>query len=161
MPLESAAVETMSIDDRKHKGGLRVARVFHDFVEQELLPEIGFKSDEFWQGLEAIVTSLTPTNRALLARRDELQHAIDAWHESHTGSSWSHDEYVDFLKEYWLPAGRRRAVLDRNRERRCRDRRDGWSAIGGAGQQRTLRGQRRERALGQSLRCAVRYRRYQ
>jgi len=93
-----AGASTLSIDDRKREGGLRVAGVFHDFVEQELLPEIGFKSDEFWQGLEAIVTSLTPTNRALLARRDELQHAIDAWHDSQPGSTWAHDEYVDFLK---------------------------------------------------------------
>ena len=94
-----AGANTLNIDDRKREGGLRVARVFHDFVEQELLPEIGFKSDEFWQGLEAMVASLTPTNRALLARRDELQHAIDAWHVSHPGSTWSHDEYVAFLKD--------------------------------------------------------------
>ena len=88
----------MSDNERVREGGLRIARVFHHFVEHELLPEIGFKADEFWQGLEAIVASLTPTNRALLARRDELQHAIDDWHDSHPGSSWSHDEYVDFLK---------------------------------------------------------------
>ena len=88
----------MSDNERVREGGLRIARVFHHFVEHELLPEIGFKSDEFWQGLEAIVASLTPTNRALLARRDELQEAIDKWHDGRPGSDWSHDEYVDFLK---------------------------------------------------------------
>jgi malate synthase len=97
MAAGSQAAGLMSDNERVSEGGLRIARIFHDFVEHELLPEIGFRPDEFWQGLEAIFTTLTPTNEALLARRRELQQTINAWHDSHPGSDWSHDDYVEFL----------------------------------------------------------------
>jgi malate synthase len=81
--------------------------VFFEFVEQELLPAIGFKSDIFWSGLEAIVNELTPTNRALLAVRDELQQQIDDWHIARRGTAWRHTDYVSFLKDidYFADAG--------------------------------------------------------
>ena len=97
--MESAAVEKMSTVNRQRAGTLRIATVFYEFVENELLPEIGFSSDDFWQGLESIITDLTPTNRALLARRDELQQQIDDWHVARQGQDWSHDDYVAFLRE--------------------------------------------------------------
>jgi malate synthase len=89
----------MNIDDRRPVGALRISSVFFDFVEQELLPTIGFKSDVFWSGFESIITELTPTNRKLLAVRDELQQKIDDWHIARLGSSWRHDDYVAFLKD--------------------------------------------------------------
>ncbi len=94
--MESAVVEKMSTQDRHRVGALSIAPVFFDFVENELLPEIGFDSGDFWQGLEAIVTELTPVNRALLSTRDELQQTIDDWHADR--QEWSHEEYVTFLK---------------------------------------------------------------
>jgi len=42
---------------------------------------------------------LTPTNRDLLAVRDDLQAQIDQWHIARAGQPWNHDEYVDFLKD--------------------------------------------------------------
>ena len=89
----------MSTEDRQLAGTLRIATVFYEFVENELLPEIGFKSDDFWQGLESIVTDLTPTNRALLERRDQLQQQIDEWHTARPGQAWPHDDYVAFLQD--------------------------------------------------------------
>ncbi len=96
--MESAAVEEMSEQKRHRVGALSIAPELFDFVENELLPDIGLKSPEFWQGLESIVTELTPTNRALLERRDELQAQIDEWHLARQGEAWSHDDYVAFLK---------------------------------------------------------------
>ncbi|MDH3615560.1 MAG: malate synthase G [Gammaproteobacteria bacterium] len=97
----------MSIDDRRRAGALSISPVLFDFVEQELLPAIGFKSDEFWGGLESIVTDLTPVNRSLLAVRDELQEQIDEWHVTRQGKVWQHAEYVAFLKKigYLADAG--------------------------------------------------------
>ncbi len=87
-------------DKTEHGGdGLTVSVELHDFVERELLPKIGFKPSEFWQGLESIVHDLTPTNRALLRRRDQLQAKIDDWHKARRGQHWDHDEYVAFLKK--------------------------------------------------------------
>ena len=73
--------------------------MFFDFVEQELLPAIGFKAVDFWGGLESIITDLTPTNRALLAVRDELQQQIDDWHLARHEETWRHADYVAFLRE--------------------------------------------------------------
>ncbi len=97
--MESAAVEEMSEQKRHRVGALSIAPELFDFVENELLPDIGLKSADFWQSLESIVTDLTPMNRALLERRDELQAQIDEWHLARQGEAWSHDDYVAFLRD--------------------------------------------------------------
>ncbi|MCH7567205.1 MAG: hypothetical protein IH787_06070 [Nitrospirae bacterium] len=89
----------MSNDERRVTGGLSVDPVFHDFVESELLPAIGFDSATFWGGIEAIVNDLTPVNRELLRIRDDLQTKIDQWHQARAGSDWQHAEYVEFLTD--------------------------------------------------------------
>ncbi len=88
-------------------GTLRVDRRFCAFVEQELLPAIGFDPVRFWQGLEALIAEFTPQNGALLARRDELQTTIDSWHEAHPGPPSNHEGYLEFLREisYLEPEG--------------------------------------------------------
>ena len=80
-------------------GTLLIDPVFLHFVEDELLPAIGFDSGEFWNGLELLIDDLTPTNRALLATRGRLQARIDEWHKSQGSSSWDHGKYVAFLKQ--------------------------------------------------------------
>ena len=89
----------MAEDERRNIGGLSVAAVFHDFVETELLPAIGFDSATFWSGVEAIINDLTPVNRELLKIRDDLQAKIDDWHASRPGKNWKHAEYVEFLTD--------------------------------------------------------------
>ena len=83
---------------RRAVGTLRVAPAFFDFVEQELLPSIGFDADRFWSGLERIIDDLAPVNRKLLQTRDELQQSIDDWHRSNAGTAIDHDAYVAFLE---------------------------------------------------------------
>ncbi|MBB4620057.1 MULTISPECIES: malate synthase G [Sphingomonas] len=60
------------------RAGLRVAGVLAAFVEARALPATGIAPDRFWAGVAAIFQRFAPENRALLARRDELQAAIDA-----------------------------------------------------------------------------------
>ncbi len=85
--------------ENRQVGNLQVDPVFHDFVEDELLPAIGFDSTRFWGGLESLIDDLTPTNRELLATRDTLQAQIDEWHIARQDKPWNHAEYVDFLRE--------------------------------------------------------------
>ena len=89
----------MAEDERRNIGGLSVDAVFHDFVESELLPAIGFDPATFWSGVEAIINDLTPVNRELLKIRDDLQAKIDEWHTSRPDKDWVHAEYVDFLTD--------------------------------------------------------------
>ena len=68
-------------------GGMRVARTLYEFVNDEAIPGTGVEATVFWQGYGALVCDLAPRNKALLDRRDELQHQIDAWHLGRRGKS--------------------------------------------------------------------------
>ena len=88
-----------TITDWQSVGKLHVEPAFCEFVEEELLPAIGFDAGEFWAGLESIIDDLTPVNRSLLRKRDELQRRIDQWHRERQGEKWEREDYVAFLKE--------------------------------------------------------------
>jgi malate synthase len=93
--------------DRTTRHGLQVDRTLAAFVEERALPGTGIAPDAFWAGLSALVHELGPENRALLARREELQAKIDAWHIAHRSRPHDHEAYKAFLQEigYLLPEG--------------------------------------------------------
>jgi malate synthase len=79
-------------------GNLQVARVFYDFLKNEVLPGTGLNSDQFWSDFETLVKDLTPKNKALLARRDEIQEKINNWHKENKGN-FDLEKYKSFLQE--------------------------------------------------------------
>ena len=62
----------------QNRAGLAVDDRLVAFIEEEALPGTGIAADAFWQGAAAIFGRFVPENRALLARREELQAQIDA-----------------------------------------------------------------------------------
>ena len=86
-------------------GGLQVAKVLFDFVNNEAIPGTGINAEQFWVGAEKIINDLAPKNKALLAKRDELQAKIDAWHQARKGQAHDAAAYKAFLQEigYLLP----------------------------------------------------------
>ncbi|MBC3952705.1 malate synthase G [Pseudomonas folii] len=86
-------------------GGLQVAKVLYDFVNNEALPGTGLDAAGFWMGADQLINELAPRNKALLAKRDELQAQIDAWHQSHAGQAHDASAYKAFLEQigYLLP----------------------------------------------------------
>ncbi|HKI74178.1 MAG TPA: malate synthase G [Pseudomonadales bacterium] len=80
-------------------GGLEIKRVLHDLVADEIAPGTGVEPEKFWAGLASILAEFMPRNRALLARRDELQETIDAWHDARAGKPVDAEEYRAFLKQ--------------------------------------------------------------
>ncbi|MBZ2187799.1 malate synthase G [Alcanivorax sp. JB21] len=93
--------------DRIRQGALEIAPVLYDLVEKEIAPGTGVDTARFWAELEKILTDLVPKNKALLAKRDELQTRIDAWHQARKGQKIDMAEYKAFLTEigYLLPEG--------------------------------------------------------
>ncbi len=79
-------------------GKLEVADALIDFVADRLLAGTGVEANHFWAELESIVADLTPLNDANLAKRDDLQEQIDAWHRANKGNT-DHGAYTDFLRE--------------------------------------------------------------
>ncbi len=90
---------------RVQVGSLQVAKVLHDFINERAIPGSGVDAQTFWTGFEALINDLAPKNKALLAKRDELQAQIDAWHQARAGQAHNHAEYKAFLQEigYLLP----------------------------------------------------------
>jgi malate synthase len=87
--------------------GLKVDKVLADFVNSRALRGSGVAQDAFWAGFAALLSDLAPKNRALLAKRDDLQTKIDAWHVAHRGRGHDHLAYKAFLTKigYLLPEG--------------------------------------------------------
>ncbi|MES2914532.1 MAG: malate synthase G [Pseudomonadota bacterium] len=92
---------------REDRAGLLVDAVLVRFVEDEALPGTGVDAGVFWSGLAGILADFGPRNRALLARRAELQAKIDAWHVARRGQPHDHAAYKAHLAEigYLLPEG--------------------------------------------------------
>ncbi|MGI4838722.1 MAG: malate synthase G [Janthinobacterium lividum] len=86
-------------------GGLKVAKVLLDFVNEEAIPGTGLSANDFWSGVESIINDLAPKNRTLLGKRDTLQGQIDGWHKARQGQPHDAFAYKVFLKEigYLLP----------------------------------------------------------
>lgn len=87
---------------RIQKGKLAIAKELYDFIENEALPGSGLDSDKYWKNFEQVVVDLSPKNKTLLAKRDELQAKIDEWHRNNT---FQLEAYKAFLTEigYLLP----------------------------------------------------------
>jgi malate synthase len=94
------------MDDMVEVSELRVARELHDFVVGEALAGTGIEAAAFWDGLSAIVHDLAPKNRALLARREDLQEKLDRWYRQY-GAPVDMEAYRRFLTEigYLVPEG--------------------------------------------------------
>ena len=78
---------------------LSVERSLVDFIENLALPGTGISEDNFWHGLSSLVEQLTPENRALLIKREELQSKIDSWHKARRNMPHDHEAYKSYLKE--------------------------------------------------------------
>lgn len=79
-------------------GKLQVAPVLYQFINSEALPGSGLTSEQFWSDLEILVHDLALENKALLARRDELQREINAWHMENK-EIFEFGRYKSFLQE--------------------------------------------------------------
>ncbi|RLU01234.1 MAG: malate synthase G [Ketobacter sp.] len=93
--------------ERTKIGGLEIATKLYNLVANEIAPGTGVEPAHFWAELEKIVSDLAPKNKALLAKRDDIQAKIDAWHQERAGKAIDMAEYKAFLTEleYLLPEG--------------------------------------------------------
>ncbi|MEX8501355.1 malate synthase G, partial [Leptothrix ochracea] len=85
--------------------GLQVATELFRFIEDKVLPGTGVTSAAFWAGFDQLVADLAPKNAALLAKRDQIQLQMDAWHTAHPGPITDMAAYQAFLTEigYLVP----------------------------------------------------------
>ncbi len=93
------------MSDRVEKSGLQVDAALAAFIENEVVKPLGQDLGQFWTGFAALVERFVPVNRALLAKREDLQSRIDAWHKARAGQPIDALEYQAFLREigYLVP----------------------------------------------------------
>jgi len=93
------------MSDRVEKSGLQVDAALAAFIENEVVTPLGQDLNQFWAGFAALVERFVPVNRALLAKRNDLQVQIDAWHTARAGQPIDGGEYQAFLREigYLVP----------------------------------------------------------
>ena len=95
--------------NRVQKGALAIDKQLYDFIENEVLPRVDVTSDSYWSGFEKIVKELMPRNKALLAKRTDLQEQINQWHLDNPAKDGQIDypKYKQFLTDigYLLPEG--------------------------------------------------------
>lgn len=77
--------------------GLSIDKQLAEFVKNQLLPGTHLNEQQFWQRFAHIVHTLTPLNRSLLAKREQLQQQIDDYHIANKSADHAH--YVAFLKD--------------------------------------------------------------
>ncbi len=90
---------------RIEHAGLQVDQELSNFLTREVLPETGITADAFWSGLASMVKELAPRNKALLAKRDDIQAKLDAWYKANRNYAMA--DYQAYLREigYLLPEG--------------------------------------------------------
>ena len=93
--------------DRIQTGELQVDKTLYDFINNEALPNTGVTAEAFWSGFDRLVHNLSPRNRELLTKREDLQRKIDAWYRESKSQPIDLEDYKNVLREigYLLPDG--------------------------------------------------------
>lgn len=79
-------------------GRLQVASVLYQFINEEAMPGSRVTPEQFWTGFDQIIHDLSPKNKALLHKREELQSAINSWHKENK-ETFNFEAYRSFLEE--------------------------------------------------------------
>lgn len=77
--------------------GLSVDKQLAEFVKKQLLPGTHLDEHQFWKSFAHIVQTLTPLNKSLLAKREQLQKQIDDYHLANKNADQA--QYQAFLKD--------------------------------------------------------------
>ncbi|MBD2841273.1 malate synthase G [Erythrobacter rubeus] len=87
------------------RAGLSIDGKLAEFLEKQVLAQLGRDPSAFWEGFAALLAEFTPRNRALLQKREDLQAQIDMWHEERRGRPHDAGEYRAFLESigYLVP----------------------------------------------------------
>ena len=78
---------------------LKISKDLLSFINNELLKGIDISPDVFWFKFDEIIHELTPKNKKLIEKRNDLQKKIDDWHIQNKGTKIKLSEYKKFLKD--------------------------------------------------------------
>ena len=82
------------------KNGLKISSTLFEFINNEAIPGTNINIDKFWAKFSKVVHELSPINKALIEKRENIQKKIDDWHKSNKGKEFNKKEYIKFFKIY-------------------------------------------------------------
>jgi len=68
------------------------------FINEDVLSQTDLDVNEFWQGVVALISDLTPKNIELLEKRETIQRQLDHYYQENQGNLVAED-YKNFLSE--------------------------------------------------------------
>jgi malate synthase len=101
----NCGIKGLFVTSYTDRAGLKIASELCTFVETKALPETGLTPDSLWNGLANLLARFVPQNRALLAKRDDIQAKLDDWHKANPGPIADMPAYQALLREigYLVP----------------------------------------------------------
>lgn len=87
------------MSQRINFSSLQIDSELYEFVNQQVLPQTQVSIEQFWQGLEHLVSEFAGENQALLQTRATLQEQIDSWHQENPGAIKNQASYKSFLSD--------------------------------------------------------------
>ena len=83
---------------RIDKNGLKISSTLFEFINNEVTPNTNINIEEFWSKFADAVHQLSPLNKDLIKKREEIQKKIDNWHKINKEKDFNKVEYINFLK---------------------------------------------------------------
>ena len=77
---------------------LKINQTLFDFINTEVIPGTNLDKDIFWDKFSKVVHELSPINRKLLKKREDIQKQIDEWHLNNPKEKFDKKKYIQFLK---------------------------------------------------------------
>ncbi len=80
------------------KNGLKISSTLFEFINNEVTPNTNINNEEFWSKFADAVHQLSPLNKDLIKKREDIQKKIDNWHKINKEKDFNKVEYINFLK---------------------------------------------------------------
>ncbi len=80
------------------KNGLKISSALFEFINNEVTPNTNINIEEFWSKFADAVHQLSPLNKDLIKKREDIQKKIDNWHKINKEKDFNKIEYINFLK---------------------------------------------------------------
>ena len=76
----------------------KIHEEFMNFINSQVLSQTDLDVNEFWQGVISLIKELTPSNDALLAKRERIQKQLDDYYQANQ-DNFDATDYKSFLKD--------------------------------------------------------------
>jgi len=77
--------------------GLKIDENLFNFINQEVIPDTNINIDDFWKDFSILIQNLSPINKKLLLKRENIQSQLNQWHDQNRGADVSFEKYKKFL----------------------------------------------------------------